>query len=308
MSTIKVLCGVILLVGASSFQSAAAQAASSGDRFSRGATVEMASSNTLDSLAARGANAVEPSSVSGPDASVAAPAIVAVPPPLHAKNTSPDNRRVLPFSRIAISTRTGTLGIGGQIATPLTRWLNLRGGVDFFNFGYGFAQDGATYNGQLHLKSGLVSLDWFPLRYGFHVSPGVLIFKSRVAASLFVPGGNTFSLGDTDFTSGPSDPVSGNASIAFSRSVMPALTFGFGNMIPREGRHWSVPFEIGAAYTGHYTSQLTLAGSACTQGFCRSTSDPTIQQSVAQEQSSLNEAMKHYQIYPILTTGVSYKF
>jgi hypothetical protein len=308
MSTIKVLCAVILLVGASSVQAAGAQAASPWNGISQGATVQTASASTTDTVAARPANAGESSSLSGPDAPIAAPAIVAVPPPLHAKNTSQDSRRVLPFSRIAIGTKTGTLGLGGQIATPLTRWLNLRGGVDFFNFGYGFAQDGANYNGQLHLKSGLVSLDWFPFRFGFHISPGVLIFKSGVAATLFVPGGNTFSLGDTDFTSSPSDPVTGNASVVFSRSIMPALTLGFGNMIAREGRHWSVPLEIGAAYTGHYTSQLNLAGSACTPGICRSTSDPTIQQSVAQEQTSLNESMKHYQIYPIVTTGVSYKF
>jgi hypothetical protein len=215
----------------------------------------------------------------------------------------------LPFSRIAIGTKTGTLGLGGQIATPLTRWLNLRGGVDFFNFSHSLTNSGTNYSGELHLKSGLVSLDVFPFHHsGFHVSPGMLIFKSSVAASLNVPGGTTFSMGDNTYTSDPNDPVTGGGNMLFSRSIMPALTFGFGNMISREGRHWSVPLEIGAAYTGHYTAQIHLAGSGCSQGYCMSTSDPSIQQSVTQEQNDLNESTKHFQIYPILTTGVAYRF
>jgi hypothetical protein len=39
-----------------------------------------------------------------------------------------------------------------------------------------------------------------------------------------------------------------------------------------------------------------------------STSDPTIQQNVVQEQSDINESMKRFKIYPILTSGVAYRF
>jgi hypothetical protein len=39
-----------------------------------------------------------------------------------------------------------------------------------------------------------------------------------------------------------------------------------------------------------------------------SVSDPQIQTSVVQQQNDLNESMKHYQIYPIVTTGVAYRF
>ena len=107
----------------------------------------------------------------------------------------------------------------------------------------------------------------------------------------------------------PNDPVNGSGSILFSRTAMPKLTMGFGNMIKRrENQHWSVPFEIGAAYTGHDTIQFNLAGSACQQGICQSVNNPSIQQNVTQEQNKINEEAKRFQIYPILTTGVSYRF
>jgi hypothetical protein len=89
---------------------------------------------------------------------------------------------------------------------------------------------------------------------------------------------------------------------------MPSLLFGFGNMIPRSGRHWSVPFEVGAAYMGHNAVQLNLQGTVCTQDGCLSMSNPMIQQSLLLEQSNLNESIKRLQAYPILSTGIAYRF
>jgi hypothetical protein len=188
------------------------------------------------------------------------------------------------------------------------RGLNLRAGAGFIDFGAAATIDGARYEGQIHLKDGMVSVDWFPFNLGIHISPGLVIFKSALTAGVYVPGGNSFDLGEVTFTSSPTDPVTGGASLQFEHTVMPALTIGFRNMIAKEGKHWSTPFELGAAYTGHYTAQLNLQGSACINVGCLSASSPTIQQSVVQEQDSLNEPMKHFQIYPIFISGVSYRF
>ena len=293
------------LVGGLSAPAGLAQARSSQDTVVQAASAQLVSSRIAAADDARPAGVS--SSVSAADAPAAAPAaVIAVQQPAAPTR---DNRRVLPFSRIAIGTRTGTLGLGGQIATPLASWLTLRGGADFFSFGLTEGIDGANYGGQIALKSGMVSVDIFPFGHGLHISPGILIFKSMIAASMNVPGGNSFSMGDNSYTSDANDPVTGNGSILFSRSIMPSLTLGFGNMITRKERgHWSVPFEVGAAYTGHYTMQINLAGSACSQGYCQSTSNATIQQSVTQEQNDLNEAAKHYQLYPIIFSGVAYRF
>jgi hypothetical protein len=217
-------------------------------------------------------------------------------------------KRVRPFSKFAIGTKSSTLGAGGQLAVPLTRWLNLRGGVGFFNFGYAIGIDGASYEGQIHLKNGQVSLDIFPFKMGFHISPGLLIYRSSFSASVYVPGGNTFDLGNDTYSSSATDPVMGTANVAFSRTYMPDLTIGFSNMITKGRKHWSVPLEVGAAYTGHYAVQLALRGSACVNAGCMSTSSPLIQQSLATEEGSLTESAKHYQIYPIISSGLAYRF
>lgn len=241
-----------------------------------------------------------------PDGSAGSPAIMATP--ARAEKKSQDALRVLPFSRIAIATDTGTLGFGAQIATPVARWLNLRGGFDLANFGYGFTQSGVNHTGTLQLRSGSLRFDLFPFRSGFHISPGLLIFKSSIGGSLSVPGGNSFSMGDATLTSNPANPVTGSEGLVFARSIMPSLTVGFRNMIAREGKRWSVPFELGAAYTGPYSAQMNLQGSVCSMGRCGSTGNATVQASVVQQQNSLDETMKHYRIYPIVMSGVAYRF
>lgn len=174
--------------------------------------------------------------------------------------------------------------------------------------GYDFGVDGANYNFDLHLRNGQVSVDWFPFHGGFHISPGVVIYKSQLSGAANVPAGNSFQLGNDTFTSSTTDPVHGDASLTFGRTLMPSIMFGFSNMIPRSGRHWSVPFEIGAAYMGHNSVHLNLQGTACVQYGCMSTSDPTIQQDVVAEQGNLNESIRRLQAYPIISTGFAFRF
>lgn len=215
---------------------------------------------------------------------------------------------VRPFSSVALAVNAGTMGIGAEAATPLSRTLNLRGGADFLNFGYDFTVDAAQYQSQAHLRSGHVGIDFHPMGGGFRISPQVLLFQSSFAASVSVAGGNGFELGNSSYLSSPTDPVHGSASISMGQHAMPALTIGWGNLVGRRHR-WSVPFEIGVAYTGHYTLDLNLAGTACLNYiYCMSTTSAQVQQSVQQEESDLNETMKHFQIYPVLRTGFAYRF
>jgi hypothetical protein len=249
------------------------------------------------------ASAVESSSLGTSEAKAA---VMLTPQPARRDSSV---GRVRPFSRIALAASAGTVGYGGQIATPVLRWLNLRAGVDLFNFDHGLTEDGANYQGELHLKSGQATLDFFPCHCGFHLSPGVMIFRSAASATVTVPGGSTFNLGEQTFTSDASDPVNGSATMSFTRTMMPMFTFGFSNMIARGKRHLTVPLELGAAYTGPYSAQLRLGGSVCVaQAGCMSTSTADFQTSLTEEQREINEPMKHYQLYPIVILGIGYKF
>jgi hypothetical protein len=143
------------------------------------------------------------------------------------------------------------------------------------------------------------------------VSPGALIYNgNEIRANASVTGGNTFELDNTTYSSDPADPIRGKGKIDFKK-VAPTVTVGWGNLLPRGKRRWSIPFEIGAAFQNAPRASLNLTGSACDVGGtnCRAiSSDPTIEANVLSEQNKLNQDMSAFKFYPLISIGFGYKF
>jgi hypothetical protein len=217
-----------------------------------------------------------------------------------------------PFSALAVAVKVGTLGIGFDIATPLAKKFNLRAGASFFSYSPNITEDGINVNGTLTFRSGTANLDWFPFGNAFRVSPGVTFYNGNsLKAVATVPGGQTFDLNDTTYTSSKADPVTGTFNVLFGNKAAPSLTIGTGNMLPRKaGKHWSVPFEFGAEFTSSPTLTLALAGSACDQfGNCsKIATNPTTQANVLAEQKKLQDDISPLQAFPIISIGLGYKF
>ena len=228
-----------------------------------------------------------------------------VPPTIEVKKP----REIRPFRSVAIGFKANTLGAGFELATPVSRSFNLRTSINGFAFDDQFSIDGINYDARLHLKSSGTTLDWFPGGHSFHVSPGILYVKNTLSAPAFVHPGQTFVLGSQGFTNSVDDPVNGSASVIYPNKFSPMLMLGFGNIIPRSGRHLSVPFEFGVAYTGAPQINVTLDGTACTSQGCVSfAGNAEAQEYVKQEVHILNEDLKKFPVFPIVSLGLAYHF
>ena len=216
-----------------------------------------------------------------------------------------------PNSNAGVAVKLSTLGVGVDVAVPVSERLNVRGGFSFFTFNHDFDEDGITLAASLKLRSVSAHLDWFPFGGGFHLSPGVMLYNgNEVDANAIVPGGRRFSLGDDDLISNPANPVTGSATVAFKR-VAPSLLLGWGNIVPRSNRRWSIPFELGVVYSRAPTAALSLVGSACTVNGsnCRNiATEPVLQADLAKEQAQLNSDLGVLKAIPVLSLGFSYKF
>lgn len=240
-----------------------------------------------------------------------APEALAAEPSFYLGTSSATVRRGnSPFSALAVAVKIGTGGIGFDVATPLAQRFNLRGGASFFQYTGSYDVDGTTINGQAKLRSVGMSVDWFPFNNRFHISPGVNFYNgSSLNASAMVPGGQTFTLEDATYTSSPTDPVHGSASMTFGNKTAPSLTVGVGNMIPRHGSgHFSVPVELGFEYISRPLFHLDLQGTACSQGICQSTSLPEFQQNLRAEEAEINSDIAPLRFFPIFSVGLAYKF
>ena len=214
-------------------------------------------------------------------------------------------------SRIGIGVKMSSLGAGIEVATRVTERSNLRTGFNVFTYDRPFQTQGITYNGELDLRSAQANYDWFPFRGAFHLSPGVLVYNAnRVMAHLSVPSGQVFSLDHSTFRSDPKDPIRGDASITFQK-VAPVFLLGWGNLIPRKPRHFSIPFEFGFVYHGQPNLAFGLTGKGCDakgRG-CRSISaDPKGQRDIEDERQRINGDISVLKFYPVISAGFAFNF
>lgn len=237
-------------------------------------------------------------------------ALVLVGPMLAAGAASAAAQTSSPKAGVAF--KFGVLGAGVDVAVPVGDKVNVRGGFSGFSLSHEFEDDGITLDATLTLRSVSAHLDWFPFGGGFHLSPGVMLYNGNEGnATASVPAGRTFTLGNQDYTSDPSNPVRGTAAITFERRVAPSLMLGWGNVAPRGGRRWSIPFELGVVFTQDPKAALSLSGNACdTRGLgCRSiATDAGLQAEVRTQETEINDNLDILKVIPVFSIGVAFSF
>jgi hypothetical protein len=213
---------------------------------------------------------------------------------------------------VGVGVKVSTLGIGGEVAVPVTRITNVRFGFNAFNYNHSFDSNGITYNGQLGLRSFQTQFDVFPFGGGFHLSPGVMLYDgNNLTARTSVPPGQTFELNTVTYRSSPTNPLLGTGKMSLNK-VGPMFTLGWGNLVSRKpGKHVIFGFEAGFVYQGSPDVRLNFTGSACDPNglACRNVaSDPRFQSDLLREQKRLSDKASPFSFYPIVSTGIGYRF
>jgi hypothetical protein len=228
------------------------------------------------------------------------------------------------FSRIGIGVGISTLGIRLQVATNIGNHLALRGSGNFFGYSDNFTTNGINATAKLSLDSAGVAVDYFPFRFPFRLSPGLLFYNgNQLTATTNVGAGTSFTLNGTTYYSASANsatgavPVNGTGTLGLN-TTKPAFTIttGLGNMVPRKG-HWSFPFEIGVAFIGAPSVNVKLAGWACydqAQTECTDISNASnpiavaIQSNLTAQEAKWTSDLNPLKTYPIVSGGVSYSF
>jgi hypothetical protein len=184
-------------------------------------------------------------------------------------------------------------------------------GGNYLRYTDTLTQSGVQYQARLSFTSGQVNVDWYPWGRSFHVSAGALVYdNSSAAGNGEVPGGTSFTVNGTNYVSSQTDPVHGNASITLAKSA-PMFTIGWGNPLPRNGRRFSFPFEMGFVYVGDPAVKLNFAGSVCDQTgqYCEQADQyPGFQSNLAATKAKLQTNANYARFYPVISIGYSFRF
>jgi hypothetical protein len=248
------------------------------------------------------------SSASAPDlfAAAAQSSITTQVPPV----LKPSQGSRLPFSGVAVAVKVGTAGIGFDVATPLVPGrLNLRGGASFFSYNTTITTDNININGSLKFQNAEVVADFFPFGGWFRISGGGTVYNNTgLTASLAVPGGQSFSLGNDTYYSSPSDPIHGTGAFNFGGKTAGRVSIGTGNMLPKKG-HFRFESEIGVQFFSSPTVLYNIGGTGCQNynGVIYTNCGPVQQSDVLAEQNKLQNDLTDLKYFPIVSFGLSYK-
>lgn len=230
-----------------------------------------------------------------------------------------------PFTRIAVGANVSPLGVGAQLSTNIAKNLNLRVSGSGYPYSTNFTTNGFSANAKLNLASAGIAADYYPFRFGFRISPGILVLNNnRLKATSAVAGGSSFTLnGDTFYsasanTATGATPLSGTAVLGLN-STKPAFTItgGWGNTIPRNGGHWAFPVEVGVALVGAPSLTANLNGWACydqAQTQCSNVNSATnplaiqIQSDLSAQVNKWKGDVNPLKTFPIVSAGLSYSF
>ena len=184
-----------------------------------------------------------------------------------------------------IGIKAGTTGVGADVAFGVAPTLDARLGYSALNWGYDVkTSSNVSYNGDVKLSNLNALLDFHPLGPVFRITGGVIFNANKYEA-----------------TGHPSTgPGSFNAKVESGKSAAPYLGIGWGNVA---GAGVNLYADLGVMFMGEPKATLSANCAGLTALECS-----TLQSQTAAEQARLQDELKRFKAYPVLSIGVTIGF
>lgn len=187
-----------------------------------------------------------------------------------------------------VDVHISTLGWGLGLAVPVSDSVDARVGFNQFTRSYNTstatANGTVNYTGNLKLASYDLLADWHPFHGITHLTAGFLYNDNKV--QLTSTGQYTWN--GTTYTS----PLT--STVTFNKFA-PYLGFGWSGQAKKTG--FSFKSDFGILFQGSPSASVT-------------STDPAVQQSgaLAGTQASLNDKLRNFRYYPVVSVGIGYAF
>lgn len=201
------------------------------------------------------------------------------------------------WADVGVLLKAGTLGAGLDVSKGISETLALRLQANAFSYDEDITESDVEYRADLDLKSAGLLLDWHPFSGAFRVSAGAY-WNGNETTVTGRPTGGTYVINGQPYSS--TDIGSLNGKIDFP-SVAPYLGIGFGSS-PKAGGGMTFSFDLGVLYQREPNVGLTVV--------CGSTvlDCNLLQSRVAAEAVSLQDELKDFKFYPVVSFGIGYRF
>jgi hypothetical protein len=200
---------------------------------------------------------------------------------------------------LGLSGKIGTLGLGADLTIGISSTLNGRVGINGLSYdmdvGGDEDEDGETSEEvQTELSWFTIAglLDWHPFENGFRLSGGLMLNNNEIVLS--ADPNDLVDINDTEYAI-----TSLTGEVSFDQ-MAPYLGIGYGNAVGEDGR-WHFACDLGVMFQG--TPQVSIKATSANPAM-----QASLDSDLAAETQDIEEDAEAFDMFPVLSVGVSRKF
>jgi len=192
--------------------------------------------------------------------------------------------------------KVSTLGVGFDISTPINDKISARFNLNGASYTDTQEDGDNEYEGTLELLTAGILVDYYPFENNFRLSTGAYYNGNGFTGSIYPTNKTLISINENEYTT--ADIVSLDSKITFD-TVAPYFGIGWGNDANDKG--WGFTFDLGAMYHGVGKANLTA-------NVLNMNLENQIASDLVLEEENVNEELKKFKFYPVVSLGVNYTF
>jgi len=200
-------------------------------------------------------------------------------------------------AQLAVGGGIGTTGGKIEAEYQVIPHLVLRGGYSYFKYSADNSYEAIAYNGDLDLSTLGAFLDFHPLGGSFMLTAGGYFGDKTL--DLTAGSANSYTIDGQTFTSAQTGTLKLHGQLEKSA---PFVGLGWDTTYSGKG-HLGFKFLAGAMFTGTPSVALTSTGGTRTP-----TQDAAFQQALSNENASLKNEVDTFKVYPVVETGLTFRF
>ena len=207
------------------------------------------------------------------------------------------------FADTTIDGKISSLGLGAEVAFPMTQSVDARIGLNGFQFTRTTSTAASpgvvasNSNNSFNLQSLQALADWHPWQSSFRLSGGLMLNYNKLnVTSTLAAGQNYIYLNGQKYNlqSIVGQDATVNATVDF-RKVAPYLGIGWGRTPKNTGLSFTSDFGI--MFQGAPRSNLTT-----------NITNLLNANDITQANAQLRDSVKNYNMYPVISFGIGYSF
>ncbi len=198
---------------------------------------------------------------------------------------------------IGVAGRVSTLGLGVEAAMPVAPFIGVRGGLYGFSYPYDAKHSGNDYEFDLKLLSGALLADLKPPVFPLRATIGLIANGNELDAKAKPGSAASYQIGGQTYTAADVGQFKGKVQF---NSVAPYAGLGWGSV---SGFGLGVVVDIGVMLQG---SPKVSMGT--TQTLPDASAQQQLEADLAQEEGELEDDLKSFRFYPVVSLGVRFGF